>query len=253
MTKSKNPDTVLSVGNPMENARRQALQAQQRTRLRSMLQNDHIEAATIETLLAEGRLNSVAAGTPVSWAGQPMSDLLLVVQGALKVSRVGVDGRRHVTSFPGPGQWFGLIPIIDGEGAVHDAWAHGDALLLRVPRAVFLRCLDTDRLLNRTMVLRLCQRSRLIYDTLADDGLLPLRARTARALDRIAIGFPPPLDGSVQMRIAVSQEEIADMLGVTRQSANQELKQLERDGLITLGRGMVELLDRDRLRAVGKP
>lgn len=56
----------------------------------------------------------------------------------------------------------------------------------------------------------------------------------------------------LRMRIAVSQDVIADMLGVTRQSANQELKQLERDGLITLGRGAVELLDRDRLRAVGR-
>jgi CRP/FNR family cyclic AMP-dependent transcriptional regulator len=217
-----------------------------------MLQGEHCEAATIEAFLSEGRLDAVAAGAPVAWAGQPMSDLVLVVQGALEVSRVGVDGRRHVTSFPGPGQWFGLIPIIDGQAAVHDAWAHGDALLLCVPRASFLRCLDADRLLNRTTMLRLCQRSRLLYDALADDGLLPLRARTARALERIAIGFPQPPGSGLRMRIAVSQDVIADMLGVTRQSANQELKQLERDGLITLGRGVVELLDRERLRAFGR-
>lgn len=251
MTQSKNQGAAASVGKPTEDARRQALQAQRLTLLRSMLQNEPCEAATVDTLLAEGRLESVAAGTPVAWAGQPMSDLLLVVQGALEISRVGVDGRRHVTSFSGPGHWFGLIPIIDGQAAVHDAWAHGDALLLRVPRASFLRCLEADRLLNRTTMLRLCQRSRAMYDALADDGLLPLRARTARALERIASGFPQPLGSGVRMRLAVSQDEIADMLGVTRQSANQELKQLERDGLITLGRGVVELLDRDRLRAVG--
>lgn len=251
MTQSKNPSPAGSVGNPTEGARRHALQAQWRTQLRSMLQDDPCQPSTIETLLAEGRLESVAAGTPVAWAGQPMPDLLLVVQGALEVSRVGLDGRRHVTSYPGPRQWFGLIPIIDGHAAVHDAWAHGDALLFRVPRASFLRCLDVDKLLNRTTMLRLCQRSRVFYDALADDGLLTLRARTARVLERIASGFPQPFGSDVPMRLAVSQDVIGDMLGVTRQSANQQLKQLERDGLVRLERGVVELLDRIRLRAVG--
>lgn len=200
-----------------------------------------LTAGTLEHLLADARLQRHAAGKQVSQRGQIMPDLLFVVEGSLEVSMEDGEGRRSICWYNGPGQWLGLISVIDQKNAIHDARAHAEVVLLHVPRQTFLRVLEQDPGLARYCLQVLCERSRSLYENLAAGGLLPLRARIARLLLMLLDQHGRDGQSGQEIALKLSQDEFADMLGVTRQSLNRELKALEKQGLITIAYSRITL------------
>ena len=106
--------------------------------------SSQLAAGTLEHLLAAARLQRHAAGKQLSQRGQSMPELLFVVEGSLEVSMEDGEGRRSICWYNGAGQWLGLIPVIDQKNAIHDARAHGEVVLLHVPRQTFLQALEQD-------------------------------------------------------------------------------------------------------------
>jgi CRP-like cAMP-binding protein len=142
-----------------------------------------------------------------------------------------------------------MIPVIDGEGAIHTARAHGDTVLLHIPARSFLAALDADSRLARGCLLMLCERGRSVYGNLASEALMPLRGRLARHLVMLLDHHRTlPGGGGVDLALQVSQEELAAMLAATRQRLNRELKALESEGIISLAYKRIRVLDRDALR-----
>lgn len=179
---------------------------------------------------------------------QPVDALQLVVKGSLEVSVDGPDGTRAICWYVGPGQWFGMIPVIDGGGAIHTARAHGDIVLLHIPARSFLTALDADSRLARGCLLMLCERGRSVYGNLASEGLMPLRGRLARHLVMLLEHHATDGRDGVDLPLQVSQEELAAMLAATRQRLNRELKALESEGIISLSYKRIRVLNRDALR-----
>ena len=209
-----------------------------------------LSAGTLEHLLAASRLQRHAAGRQVSQRGQSMPDLLFVVEGSLEVSMEDGEGRRSICWYNGAGQWLGLISMIDRKNAIHDARAHSEVVLLHVPRQTFLRVLEQDPGLARYCLQVLCERSRSLYENLAAGGLLPMRARIARMLLMLLDQHGREGHSGLEIDLKLSQDDFADMLGVTRQSLNRELKALEKQGLITIAYSRITLHDVPQLRSM---
>jgi CRP-like cAMP-binding protein len=188
----------------------------------------------VEDLARQAQVEHVADATTVAWRGRHNDRLVVVVQGKLEVSMASAEGRRHVVNVIGPGSVFGLIPVLDGSPWIHDAVAKGAGSLLRIHRDDLLDAMRRHPALSRAVVLLLCARARKTYNALAAHSLLALPARVARTLLLLHEENRSPL-------LALSQADLADMLGVTRQSLNRELQQLERQGWVRLGRGCIEL------------
>lgn len=212
-----------------------------------------VAASTLESLLAASTVRRHSAGRTLSLRGEPMHELLFMLEGSLEVSMEGSDGRRSICWYLAPGQWVGLIPVLDGKGAIHDLRTHTDAVLLQVPREAFRDALLADHSLALMCLDILCDRSRSIYDNMAAEALLPLRARVARLLLMLMDQHGRSGQAGIELTLKLSQDEFADMLGVARQSLNRELKEMEKQQLIAIAYSRITLRDVAALRAMAKP
>lgn len=202
---------------------------------------DECGPAAVRQLAMASRLERLNDGKMVAWRGRQTSHLMVVATGALELSMTNAVGKRHVMSWLKPGQVFGLIPLIDQSTLIHDACARGDSRLVLVPGPSFLIALQDYPALSLSVMRLLCERARRMYELLADHSLLSLPTRLARLILH-------QLHDSGSTVIVMSQSDLADMLGVARQSLNVELKQLENAGIITLARGRIELRDCAKLQ-----
>ena len=206
--------------------------------------------ATLETLLGASSIRKHPAGRTLQRRNSPMQELLFVLDGSLEVSVEGSDGRRSICWYLAAGQWMGLIPVLDGKGAIHNLRSHNDSVLLHVPRDAFLAVVHADHRMALMCIDILCERSRALYDNMAAESLLPLRARVARLLLMLVDQHGRGSQSGIEIALKLSQDEFADMLGVTRQSLNRELKALEKQGTIAIAYSRITLRDMPALRSI---
>jgi CRP/FNR family cyclic AMP-dependent transcriptional regulator len=196
--------------------------------------------AVVDQLAAAARLQKVPTGTIVATRGHIAEHLIVVAEGAIEVGMTNAAGKRHVTSWLGRGQLFGLIPVLENGPMIHTATAVRPTRLLRLTRPVLLQALQDHPSLALRLIYLVCRRARAQYEALAAQSLLTLPMRLMRVLLGQIQDHP---DG----RIQITQADLADVLGVARQSLNLELRKLEREGMLTLGRGHICVLDRAAL------
>ena len=202
------------------------------------------------TLLQAGQVHHYPDQSYLCHFGDPLPDLLLLLEGNLEASRVGMGGKRHVVAYLRVGQIFGLLTVFDRKGAPQDIRCHGAATVLRIPMDVVRRlCAESPELQHAVLAL-ICERNRALYDAMSAHVLLSLQARTAFAL-LWAVSVHGITPGNRQvLNLAISQTAIADHLGVARQSVNRELKVMEREGMLRLGKAQIEILDLASLQHV---
>ncbi|MDK3023147.1 Crp/Fnr family transcriptional regulator [Cupriavidus taiwanensis] len=208
------------------------------------------KAETLQTLLDEGQLRLIKRGEILTRRGEPVDHLCLIIDGVLEVSATTAVGKRHVVRYLEPGQLMNLIPVLDEQGAIHDAVAHMDTLVLLLGSALVQRTLANEPELALSLMRLLCLRSRLTYANLTESSLATLRTRCARTLLHLLDPYGMPRNEGVAISLKLSQDEFADMVGRSRPTVNRELKQLERDGIIRITYSHFLILDVAALNAV---
>lgn len=168
--------------------------------------------------------------------------------GTLKASTLREDGREAILALLEAGNWFGEISLIDGLPRTHDATALAPAEVLAVPGRAF-QALMKRNAFARSVSLLLATRVRSLYGMVEDATLRSTRARVARRLLLLARGDASPA-GDARPVLPVSQEALAMMLGITRQTLSKELKVLVARGAIALGYGRIEIASVARLEAL---
>ena len=180
--------------------------------------------------------------------GDAAGGFYALVSGTLKMSSLSEDGKEAILVVLESGNWFGEISLIDGQPRTHDATALGAAEVLLLPRAAF-DALMRRRPFAQAIAAMLAARIRLLYGIVEDVTLRSTRARVARRLLLLARG-DATMSPLPRARVPVSQESLAMMLGLTRQTLSKELKWLAAEGLIALGYGYIDVLSAARLAAL---
>lgn len=207
-----------------------------------------------QALLERARTWQLADGERLFARGEAAEGLCCVLAGALHVGALQTDGSQTLLAYLEPYQWFGEISMFDDLPRTHDAVAEGATRLLVVPRAE-LKAWLADNPADWQHLGRLaCGKLRLLFTVLEDITHLPLDRRLAKRLWLAAHGYDA-LPGSAppRRRVRVPQEQLALMLGVSRQSVNKALRQLEAQGLVALRYGGIEILELERLREATEP
>lgn len=211
-----------------------------------------LPAALRAALLARAALRRLPAGHALFRRGGPPCGLYAVLDGALTIGAVDPQGKEALLTVAEPVTWFGEIALFDGLPRTHDAIALDDALLLHVPQPALLTLLDATPPYWRQFALLMAQKLRLSFLTVEAMSVMPGAQRLAARLLMIAEGYGGISAG--RTRIRLSQEKLAAMLSLTRQTTNQLLKSLETDGVVRLHVGEIELVDVAALRrASGLP
>ncbi|MFM0200796.1 Crp/Fnr family transcriptional regulator [Paraburkholderia fungorum] len=198
-------------------------------------------------LVSRASLLTLEKGQILYRRGDQSYGLYAVLGGALAIGTVGVDGKEALLAVLGPTAWVGEISMFDGLPRPNDATAVGRTLLLHVPEAALQSLLDSTPGYWRDFALLMAQRLRVSFENAEAVTLLPAAQRVANRLLMIAGGYGG-LNAS-HSRIRVSQDSLASMVSLSRQTTNQLLRNLESQHILSLKSGEIAILDFDRLRA----
>ncbi len=192
-------------------------------------------------------------GDLIAARGEPPEDWIACAKGAIRVSSTSISGKQITLTYVEPGIWFGDVSIFDGDRRTHDAYAHGDSTILCVAKADFKKILASHVELYEALLRLHSRRIRQLYGLVEDLNTLPLRARLAKQLLHLvrSYGIPSLSDGSeVRIGLHLAQEELAQLLGASRQRVNQELKSMERENAIRIEPGGLVIRDRAALMRI---
>jgi CRP-like cAMP-binding protein len=192
-------------------------------------------------------------GELITARGEPPEEWIACAKGAVRVSSTSISGKQITLTYVEPGIWFGDVSIFDGDRRTHDAYAHGESTILCVAKADFKKILATHVELYEALLRLHSRRIRQLYGLVEDLNTLPLRARLAKQLLHLVrtYGVPSLSDGSeVRIGLHLAQEELAQLLGASRQRVNQELKSMEREEAIRIEPGGLVIRDRSALMRI---
>ena len=192
-------------------------------------------------------------GEMIGSRGAMPEEWIACARGAVRVSTTSLSGKQITYTYVEPGIWFGDTSLFDGGPRTHDTYAHGDCTLLCVARADFKRILAEHVELYDAMLRLHAKRIRMLYGLVEDLNTLPLRARLAKQLLHLvrSYGEPMSVDSSeIRIGLQLAQEELAQLLGASRQRVNQELKAMEREDIIRIDPGGLVVRDRPALQRV---
>jgi len=208
-----------------------------------------------QAILERAGVRRLGDGAALATRGTPAQDWVGVARGAVRVSTVSLAGKQVTLTYVEPGIWFGDVAIFDGDRRTHDAYAHGDTTLLSIAKADFKKILATHVELYEAIVRLHARRIRQLYGLVEDLNTLPLRARLAKQLLHLmrSYGIPSLSDGhEVRIGLQLAQEELAQLLGASRQRVNQELKSMEREEAIRIEPGGLVIRSRDTLMRIAE-
>lgn len=201
-------------------------------------------------ILARANVRRLADGAPLAAKGTPAEDWTGVAKGAVRVSSVSLSGKQVSLTYVEPGTWFGDIALFDGLPRTHDAHAHGPTTLLVVRKADFKELLAQHVELYDALLRLNCRRLRLMFNLIEDLNTKPLAARLAKQLLLLARSYGIAQGEEIRIGLQLAQEDLAQLLGASRQRVNQELKELERDGVLRVEPTRLVVLSREKLMAV---
>jgi CRP/FNR family transcriptional regulator, cyclic AMP receptor protein len=206
-----------------------------------------IPEALRDYLVSRSQLVTLEKGEFLYRRGDQSYGLYAVLAGALAFGSVGPDGKEALLAVLGPTAWIGEISLFDGLPRPHDASAVSRTLLLHVPENALQELLDSEPRYWREFALLMAQRLRVAFETNEAIALLPAAQRVANRLLMIAGGYGGL--NATQTRIRLSQDSLASMVSLSRQTTNQLLKNLESQQIVSLKSGEIAILDFERLRA----
>lgn len=174
--------------------------------------------------------------------------LYAVVKGCIRASSSTADGREALLALFDEGCWFGESSLLEDLPRAYNADAQGDCELLVIPRERFNALLDAHPVLYRHFIPFLCQRIRLSTLLLEGHALFSLEERLASRLLLLAQNALQGGTAKPRHTLSVSQENLAQMLGTSRQSINKVLREWEIKGWIERHYGGITLCDLDAMK-----
>jgi len=182
--------------------------------------------------------------------GDPGNQLYGILSGSLKVTTTGTDGKDVMFGLMGAGEIIGEIALLDGEERSATVTAVEKTELLTLHRRELIPFLEKNPRAAIGLSVVLAARVRQLSDRAEDRQTMPLPGRIAKRLLSLSerYGKRPIVGGPVEIRMP--QQDLADLVGTTRESVNKQLRAWEEEGIVELGRARVILKRPEALEAV---
>jgi CRP/FNR family transcriptional regulator, cyclic AMP receptor protein len=185
-------------------------------------------------------------GSTIFSKGDPGNSLVAVISGTVKISISSPDGRTAILNLIGPGEIFGEVALLDGQARTADATANTNCEIFVIDRREFLPFVRSQPALAMKFIELLCARLRWTSDQVEQVILQDLPGRLASALIRLTERHKLAHGRT----IAVTQQEISEMVGMTRESINKQLRAWAARNWVRLEHGAIVVLDIESLQAL---
>ena len=200
-----------------------------------------IDPGDLDALLMRARSKRYADGTLLFQKGDPGDSLFVIQKGSIKVFALSDTGREILLNVMAEGEVFGEIALLDGKPRTADAATVGTTRLLEIHRRDVLPLVQERPELALRMIEILCARLRWVSEAYEDSMLMHFPQRLAKKLLLLAETFGAASEDGDSVDIQVSQQDLGNMLGVSRQVVNKQLSDWQAKGLVSSGRGHLML------------
>ena len=173
---------------------------------------------------------------------------MAVLRGSVKISALSDSGREIVFKIFNAGEIFGEIAMLDGDERSADATALTDCELLVLNRRDLLPVLENRADLCMILLKVLCRKLRLTTEQVEDVIFRNLESRVAKALVQLAESVGLRGIHSPSVGLHLSQRQLGNIAGGSRESVNKHLKIWHRQGLIDLRKGSIMILDLEAIK-----
>jgi CRP/FNR family transcriptional regulator, cyclic AMP receptor protein len=204
--------------------------------------------ADLVELAAHTELRSLRAKQVVVQQGTPGHEMYAVLHGRLKVVRSSAEGKEATIGILEAGEMFGEIAMLDGGLRTASIETLEPCELLVLRRENVMQYLDRHPQVMHQMIAALCQRLRSVDDFLQDAMFLNLPQRLGKTLRQLALQHGIKDDeGGVTIDLKLTQQELANMVGSSRESVNKQLSVWMEHGWLNMEQGVIRLLNADKL------
>ncbi len=200
-------------------------------------------AAQLASLATLARAEHYQRGAAIFSRDPERREAFVVATGGVEISRASASGRKFVLSFSGPHDVVGLVRLLPQPPIHYDYRACMDSVLLHLPLEELMAMLDAEPALWRDVALLMCARQGESLRQINDRQLGSLEQRMAAVLLDLAQAHGVGNEQGVDLGLRLSQEQLAAMLGVARQSANRLLRRFEQQGLIAIEYSRITIRD----------
>jgi CRP/FNR family transcriptional regulator, cyclic AMP receptor protein len=191
---------------------------------------------------------SFPAGVRVFHEGDQSDACYLVRSGDLRVTREHSDGRAIALATLGRGDIFGELAMLDGQARSASVETLSDSELLALPAADFRRLLAQHSQISVKLIAALTRRLRETNERVARQSFQTVPSRVAGVLTQLIAEEAAP-EGRSGVTVRMTQADLAQLAGTSRESVSRFLATLERAGVVRVGRGRVTVVEPRRLRA----
>jgi CRP/FNR family cyclic AMP-dependent transcriptional regulator len=207
----------------------------------------HLRPEELSRVAAGAALVRHRSQATIFQKGDPGGSLMAVVSGRVKICTYSADGKELVLNIIDRGGLFGEIALLDGQTRSADAVALEDVELLVLERLRLMPFLTANPDIASRMIAVLCQRLRQTSEALEDALLRDAPSRVARGLLRLAGTFGKQDAGGVRLDIKLSQQQIGNLIGISRESINKYIVEWTRAEVLAVNNGFITITDKEAL------
>ena len=208
-----------------------------------------MDQQTARSLVGQMKRRELARGETIFNEGDDGHALYVVVKGKVKLARTARDGRENLLALLGVGDMLGELSVFDPGPRLSRAHAVEDSVVYELPKGVLDVWLDDHLEMSRHMLRALAQRIRRTSNTMTDLIFSDVPGRVAKAILDLGHRFGRMERGHVTVRHGLTQEELAQLVGASRETVNKALADFSSRGWIDFHIGAVEVYEPERLRA----
>lgn len=210
---------------------------------------DDASAASLRASMENVRLNK---GAVLFSEGDEGDHLYVIVEGKLKLGTSSGDGRENLLSVLGPGEMFGELSLFDPGPRTATATAVTDVRLLSLGHDKVGPWIMQNPQVSLELLARLAQRLRRTNEVVGDLVFSDVPGRVAKALIDLGERFGKETNEGLYVNHDLTQEELAQLVGASRETVNKALADFAGRNWIRLDGRAVLVLDVERLSKRGR-
>jgi CRP/FNR family cyclic AMP-dependent transcriptional regulator len=182
--------------------------------------------------------------------GDPGDTFFILVKGSVSVCRIAPDGRETILSILKEGDFFGEMSMFDSSLRSASIKTLTEVEVGAIRQTDFLTLLDRNPRIGRSLVIALSERLRAANALIAATTSQDIRARLASLLLNLGDQFGERVDNGTRITLRLTNQEMANMIGTTRETVNRTLNRFWDDKLVDMRTAHVVIVEPDRLRGL---
>lgn len=208
----------------------------------------HLSAALQDDLRLLFEEHRYDPGQEVFLQGEPTESVYMVAEGRVKMTRVAQEGFESVLCVRRPGEYFCPVTVIDRGPQLGTAEAMGEVVLLEADRDQFNALCDANPELLAMVQGTCIGEIRTLMRRVESFAFRNVKERLAMTI--LEESHRQRTNGHPVEEIRITQQELAGLVGASRESISRTMTRLEGEGLVKAGRGRIQILDRQALRVL---